>query len=87
MEQLLTIQTKYLGPTTYCGSRLKAWNPCNKKANITVPFDYALSHYEGHEKVVEQLLAKCYPTFIDAPRYKGKLDNECYVFIIDNRGY
>ena len=52
-----TIITKYLGPTTVRGSRVKAWTSYGK-ASVTLGFDHALSDNENHALAAKTLAAK-----------------------------
>lgn len=54
---MIAIETKYLSPTTYRGSRIKAFIHSNG-FNITVPYDYSLSHEEVYFKAVKALIEK-----------------------------
>ena len=50
------IETKYLGPTNTRGSRIKAYD-CDGN-QITIPYDYALSHEEPHRKAAAAFIDK-----------------------------
>ena len=49
------ITTKYLGPTNYRGSRIKARAQVGA---ITIPWDYALSVDDNHKAAAEALALK-----------------------------
>lgn len=52
-----TIETKYLGPTTHRGSRIKAslGGSMPSKPTITVGWDYSIDAEENHEKACAAL--------------------------------
>ena len=49
------IETKYIGPTNYRGSRIKA--SC-ERGNITISYDDALNSDEAHIAAADALVAK-----------------------------
>ena len=49
------IQTKYLGPTNFRGTRIKATAGGN---NITIPLDYDVDEEEAHRKAAIALCEK-----------------------------
>jgi len=51
------IKTKYLGPTTHRGARIKASNSFGKKS-ITIAYPYELSGVECHFAAVRELVKK-----------------------------
>lgn len=51
-----TIQTKYFGPTSYRGSRIKAFDCDNN--SITISYPYELSGEDVHRKAAETLRDK-----------------------------
>jgi len=53
---MIAIETKYLSPTNYRGSRIKAFT-CSG-FNITIPYDYSLSHEKVYFKAVKELIKK-----------------------------
>ena len=77
---MITIKTKYLGPTNTKGSRVKAFNAYH---SITRPWDHALEPYENHRNAALQLIGK-----IGYPRTRyvcGWESNREYVFIEDSK--
>lgn len=50
------IITKYVGPTSTRGSRIKAISESGE--SITVPYGYAGSPYDEHKRAAEALIAK-----------------------------
>lgn len=52
----VAITTKYLGPTDFKGSRIKA--DAGDKRTITIPYPYELNQFEAHEKAALALLDK-----------------------------
>jgi hypothetical protein len=49
------IETRFLGPTNYRGSRVKAWSG---EHSIVVPWDHALNAGENHERAASALALK-----------------------------
>jgi hypothetical protein len=48
------IQSKYLGPTSYRGSRVKAWlDECH--TTVTIPWDSALDPADNHRRAAQEL--------------------------------
>lgn len=47
------IQTKYLGPTTFRGSRVKAWDSDNN--SVTLSWDHALNTEANHRSAANAL--------------------------------
>lgn len=60
---MIAIMTKYIGPTNYRGSRIKAYT-CNGHT-LTISYDYGLSDEERHKQAAEQLR--------DKQNWKGEL--------------
>ena len=60
------IQTKYLGPTNYRGSRFKA--KC-AAGSLTVSYDYSLNSADNHKAAAEALRVKL--------GWKGSLESGC----------
>ncbi len=54
------IVTKYLGPTTYRGARVKASHRRDAEVtwSITIPWSYKLSALENHKEAADCLLDK-----------------------------
>ena len=50
------IETKYLGPTNYRGSRIKAYEPDGQ--SVTISYDYGLNDHDLHKKAAQALLDK-----------------------------
>ena len=50
------IETKYLSPTTTCGSRIKATD--NDGNSVTMPYDCELNSYENHRLAAIELCRK-----------------------------
>ena len=50
------IETKYLGPTNYHGSRIKATD--NDGNSVTMPYDYELNSYENYRLAAVALAEK-----------------------------
>ena len=50
------IETKYLGPTNYSGSRIKATD--NDGNSVTMPYDYELNSYENYRLAAIELCRK-----------------------------
>jgi hypothetical protein len=50
------ISTKYIGPTIYRGSRIKAFDSDNNQ--VTIPYPYELSGEDVHRKAAEALRDK-----------------------------
>jgi hypothetical protein len=51
----VAIQTKYLSPTNYRGSRLKVWHGDSKA--LTLSWDYSLDTADNHAEAVQAYLA------------------------------
>lgn len=66
---MITIQTKYLGPTDFNGSRYKAFDSWGHK--ITIGADHALSLYDNHLAAARKLAAKLGYT---GKFYTGEID-------------
>jgi hypothetical protein len=70
------IQTKYFGPTTYRGSRIKA---TAYGGSITVGWDHALNVEENHSLAAHELAKKLGWTFT---QYQGgSLKDGSYVWV------
>ena len=54
---MIAIETKYLPATNNNGSRIKAFIHSNG-FNVTVPYDYSLSHEKVYFKAVKALIHK-----------------------------
>jgi hypothetical protein len=50
----MTITTKYLGPTDFRGSRIRA--ACGDRS-VTVPYDHALDSFDNHAAAARTLAA------------------------------
>ena len=53
---MVAIETKYIGPPNYKGSRYKAYT-CNGQS-VTISANHALSYYENHVAVAKHLAKK-----------------------------
>lgn len=54
------IQTRYIGPTNYLGSRVKAYSEAFPRG-VIVPFDYALNTEARHDAAARAfIVAKCW---------------------------
>lgn len=51
------IYTKYLGPTNYRGSRVKAYT-CTKRVSVILPWNYSFASEAMHAAAAQALLAK-----------------------------
>lgn len=72
------IRTKFLGPTNYRGSRIKAVSPSG--AAITIDWDHALNASKNHEAAFIALLAKL-ERRIDGPVYAADAFADGYAFM------
>jgi hypothetical protein len=78
-DKMQSITTKYLGPTNYRGSRIKA--ECTV-GSVTVSYAYELTSDENHRAAAEKLIEKLGWT---SPHYgkwvQGTLKDERGVFV------
>ena len=74
------IQTKYLPPTTYRGSRIKAWAEGGN--SITISYPYELSGQDVHEAAA---VALCKKMGWSTELLGGGLEKG-YVFVFKNQG-
>jgi len=78
------ITTKYLGPTNFKGSRIKATTSFGK-TSITISYPYELSGVECHAKAVKLLISKL--KWEDDADYTRMIYSQLesgYVFVFDN---
>lgn len=54
---MLTIQTKYLGPTTYKGARIKAWCAFSKRS-VIIDYDDSLDSFDNHAIAAKALVKR-----------------------------
>jgi hypothetical protein len=76
---LQAIQTKYMGPTNFRGSRVKA--EC-RAGSITLSWDDALNSDENHIKAAKALIKKLGWGFKILGAGSIKSSNKGYVFIL-----
>ena len=77
------IETKYLGPTTYNGARIKATTSSGKSKIISYP--YHLDGVDCHAEALKELMKKL--DWHKDNRMKNIICNETddgYIFIFDN---
>lgn len=75
------ITTKYIGPTNFKGSRVKAiWRNPSGGLTVTLNWDYALNSEENHRAAAEALMAK-YGWDKKYDAYQGGLDSG-YAFVL-----
>ena len=79
-EVMKTIETKYLGPTTHKGSRIRATDGDN---SIIVSYDGMLEHEDAHWKAAEAL---CHKLKWSGCMVQGETKNG-YVFVFANDTY
>lgn len=82
----MAIETKYLGPTNYRGSRIKATARdtfyCDERPkSVTVPLDYALDTDANHERAALALLPKVCNSPDGVTMHKGATQRG-YVFVV-----
>ena len=53
---MIAIETKFLGPTTYRGSRIKAYAANGQQS--TVNWDYSINGDQNHERAANALLVE-----------------------------
>jgi hypothetical protein len=55
-NDMIAIQTKYLGPTNSRGSRIKAWTDSGFSVTISYPYahSYELSHFQAVKALIEK---------------------------------
>jgi hypothetical protein len=74
------IQTKYLGPTTYRGGRIKA--TCQAKS-VTLPWDYNVGVDENHRSAADRLRVKLgWGTETHGDTHSGVLADGTYVHVM-----
>ena len=82
----MAIETKFLGPTNFRGSRIKAqamdsWSN-GKRESVTVGYNYALNSEDNHLEAAKKLLPKISrPAFSDYHLEAGATERG-YVFVI-----
>jgi hypothetical protein len=82
----MTIETRYLGPTNYRGSRIKAaaldtFNSDERPESVTVPIDDALDTDANHERAALALLPKVCNNPDAVTMHKGAT-RRGYVFVV-----
>ena len=82
----MAIETKYLGPTDYRGSRIKAtardtFSSDEKPKSVTVSMDYALDTDANHERAALALLPKVCNNPDGVQLHKGATQRG-YVFVV-----
>jgi len=81
----MAIETKFLGPTDYRGSRIKAWARDTfsdaKPVSVTVPYDYALDSDQNHSRAATELVPKVCSASGVVTLHKGATERG-YVFVI-----
>jgi hypothetical protein len=79
---MVSIHTKYLGPTNARGSRIKAYTTSGFSA--TIPYDYSLSDVDLHFKAVKALIAHHYLDWsTNGMRYGDSSDGKGYTFCFE----
>jgi hypothetical protein len=82
----MAIETKYLGPTNYRGSRIKAtardtFSSDERPKSVTVSMDYALDTDANHERAAMALLPKVCNSPDAVTMHKGATQRG-YVFVV-----
>jgi len=82
----MAIETKYLGPTNFRGSRIKAsardtFYVDEKPKTLTIGYDYALNAYGNHERAAMALLPSVCSSPESVKLYKGSTERG-YVFVV-----
>ena len=77
---MIAIHTKFIGPTSTKGARIKAY--CYGGRSATIPFNYELPIVKAHYEAVKALKAKHELAFwdIEDMRYGTSADNKGYSF-------